>query len=189
MRIAIVGSAGRRSDAQHVSKQLYTSMVLDAKNQINEFWKSRLDRSVDLVSGGAAFADHIAVSLYLMDSAHSLTLYLPAPWEAESGVYKFKDTREGSLANYYHRVFSEKICGSRRRTLEGIQKAADKGAVLNTDHPGFYKRNIQVGKVDALIAYTFSHTGKPKPGGTEHCWNNSPAPIKIHRNLFELMEK
>lgn len=191
MKIAIVGSAGRKSDTQHVSRPLYEAMIYDAKATVQQI---AMDERIDLVSGGAAFADHVAVSLFLMGVANSLTLYLPAPWRTDLDFPKYDEkAREGSLSNYYHRQFSLALTRGKSfsATREGIQKAVTKGAVLNTDHLGYYKRNLQVGKVDALICYHFGGDGTAprKPSGSRHCWDNSNATIKLYRPLEELMSK
>lgn len=187
MFIAIVGSAGRRSDAQYMSRTLYERIVRDCEQQINQLSKSE---EIHLISGGAALADHVAISLYLMDFVDSLTLYLPARWSSVD--CKYHTSQDGNVANYYHQQFSRAICGNASRTLQGIQKAIDKGAAIDTSNLGFLNRNKAIAaNCDAAIAYTFYNGKEPKPkSGTRHTWDRIPdSKIKIHRNLFELIEK
>jgi len=85
MKIAIIGTAGRKEDGAKLSKDVYHKMVADAQHQIAGLIKGGMPLKyyqaadpkplyahvsptpINLVSGGAAWADHIAVSLYLMD--------------------------------------------------------------------------------------------------------------------------
>lgn len=66
--LAIIGTAGRGTDAAKLSGPLYDAMyrrTLDAMKA----WGVR-----DLVSGGAAWADHLAVRAFLEGEAGSLRL-------------------------------------------------------------------------------------------------------------------
>jgi hypothetical protein len=187
MRIAIIGSAGRGPDGPKMSRELYFKMVEDARKEVLllAYPPNRTDDlavPIHLVSGGAAWADHIVVSLYLMDLADSLTLYLPC--EFLEVFLQYTDT--GRIVQYHHSRFGEKMDGDSLSTCRGIQKAIDKGASIQA-YCGFKARNLEVGKVDAIIAYTWGEGTRPKPGGTKHTWDNSPAPIKIHRPLGELV--
>ena len=71
-----------------------------------------------LVSGGAAWADHVAVTLALdgtVDPA-ALTLHLPAAFE--DGRFD-ADTRDGGTANHYHRLFYA------RSGIDGLAEIAE----------------------------------------------------------------
>ena len=192
MRIAIVGTAGRKEDGPKLSKELYFRMVRDAHQQLFQI-EYQLDKDFvfdlfHLVSGGAGWSDHIAVSLYLMDIADNLTLYFPCKWDQKDRVF-FLDNEPksyhspSSTANYYHKLFSEKMG---RSSLDGIQRAIDKGAVYHEIQGGFLARNLLVGKVDALLCYGFSPGDRPTTSGSSHCWNNSSARIKIYREIGKL---
>lgn len=62
--VAIVGSAGRGDDGNKLTKDLFDKMSATAEEIIvSAFWLNPAD--VVLVSGGAAFADHVAVRLFL----------------------------------------------------------------------------------------------------------------------------
>jgi len=196
MRIAIVGTAGRKEDGPKLSKELYFKMVNDAWSLLIDLQEEHIrdkpsgyEYNLDLVSGGAAWSDHCAISLYLMDQvADSLTLYFPCKWDQKDRVF-FLDNEPksyhspSSTANYYHKLFSEKMG---RSSLDGIQRAIDKGAVYHEIQGGFLARNLLVGKVDALLCYGFSPGDRPTTSGSSHCWNNSSARIKIYREIGEL---
>ena len=118
-----------------------------------------------LVSGGAAWADHIAVELYLKGLAPNLTLYLPCSFEngkyKDTGVFDFK-TNPGGTLNYYHSLFSKKIG---RNSLDDISRAIQKGAKIEIKE-GFFARNSSVAKSDCLLAFTFGDGPDVKPGGS-----------------------
>jgi len=202
MKIAIIGTAGRKDDGPRMSRELYEKMTEDASGQVATIMLNcacdghnphiPLEGGLHLISGGAAWADHIAVSLYLMDLADSLTLYFPCYWHVNgfdhcwktpSRTGHFSANRSATITIALHRQFSERVG---HNTQHDIQKAIDKGAAYHEITGGFHARNLLVGKVDALVAYTWADGDTPKPGGTKHAWDNSPAPIKIHRSLSEL---
>ncbi len=59
VRVAIIGTAGR--GVATMTKQLFDSMVIEAKSVINSLALTE----VELISGGAAWSDHVAVALFL----------------------------------------------------------------------------------------------------------------------------
>ena len=65
--------------------------------------------SAHLVSGGAAWSDHVAVELFLSDEYDGLTLHMPCKWirkeHYDNGSYSWQ-TNPGKLANSCHRKFS-----------------------------------------------------------------------------------
>jgi len=73
--IGIIGTAGRKEDGAKMSKELYGKMYRKADAYISNLGLE--PRDITLVSGGAAYSDHIAVSLYLDNKADNLTLHLP----------------------------------------------------------------------------------------------------------------
>jgi len=177
MKISIIGTAGRGDAQVRMTRDLYFRMVRNAQYQLSE-----LNRGAPhLVSGGAAIADHIAVSLFLMKSAPHLTLYFPCKWSNKSNM--FLGNKVADTANYYHRLFSQKMG---KNTLLGIQEAIDTGATYHEVMGGFHARNLEVGKADIILAYTWGEGKVPADGGTKHCWDHSSAPIKIHIPLSSL---
>lgn len=182
MKLAIIGTAGRKDDAPRMSRDLYAWMYRQCLDYLEAH------EITELVSGGAAWVDHLAVSLFLGGEVNALTLHLPAPYTGT----QYMETRDGGVTNYWHRKFSDKV---RANTLLSIGKAEDKGARLVVHQGGFKDRNLAVGKADALLAFTFgtqdwlgegrearlsAASAGLKPGGTSHCWNNSRAAWKDH---------
>lgn len=164
MKIAIIGTAGRDAN-RHYTRTLWDQMLEDAR--------SRIPEDTHLVSGGAAWADHLAVALFLEGHASALTLHLPAPLDTEEGFLgPFKSA--GSTADFYHRRFSQVI---HEDTLGQIIRAArmdDFDATIEPEGPGYsamFKRNAKVAAdAQGVLAYTWG-LGDVADGGTKHTWD------------------
>jgi hypothetical protein len=167
---AIVGTAGRKEDGKKLSRQHFEAMMLIASGLLEQINESNYPIS-HLVSGGAAWADHVAVRLFLDKKAPHLRLFLPDLWDNGS----YHDTGEkdpyknpGGTANYYHGLF-QKATGI--NSLSDIQIAQAHGAELidrnRQGKPlGFHARNALVAKSDFILACTFGDKNMLKDGGT-----------------------
>jgi hypothetical protein len=161
----IIGTAGR-DKAKPMTPALWRWMVNDAIE--------RLDRSheVHLVSGGAAWADHLAVWLFLDGLATGLTLHLPAPFDGTRFIGP--QDSSASAANYYHREFSRVIGLD---SLAMLDQAIEGGALITQEpssngYQGMIRRNAKVARdATTLIAYTFGRNKKPDNGGTADTWS------------------
>jgi hypothetical protein len=191
--MGIIGTAGRRDDGQRMNQQLWENMLAHAIQAV-ESWEPDT-----LVSGGAAWADHIAVELYRAGLVKNLRLYLPAPFKDSKFVAPNDFKHPGSIANYYHRTMSRTLRGS---TLRELQLAIDAGAEVQVI-PGFKSRNTYVANdSDYLLAFTFgTHSGLYTPahagyldhvaaglkdGGTADTWDKARSRLKEHKSLWEL---
>jgi hypothetical protein len=163
-RIAIIGTAGR-DKTKPMTRALWDWMVADAV--------ARVPVGSHLVSGGAAWADHLAVELYLRGHASRLALHLPAPF-----THKFEEAgggpSAGSISNYYHIRFSRTIS---RNTFADIVAAICGGAAVTMEplrrgHSGMFARNAKVAACEQLLAYTFASGIVPAEGGTKNTWNS-----------------
>jgi hypothetical protein len=117
-KIALIGSAGRKTDAKYVNADRFNWMINNFKETLVEHKvlndKNNIDwNHIHLISGGAAFADHVAVVLAI-ETGCELTLCLPSEWDPVNN--QFKDTgikdwikNPGGTSNYYHKEFSKKI--------------------------------------------------------------------------------
>ena len=182
--MGICGTAGRRDDAKRLSKNHFEAMYECAHLMLEQFKES--DYGVDtLVSGGAAWADHVAVKMFLNKEVPRLKLFLPCPFLAEARQYDPTPLTEkevlekrstGEICNALHAKFSQKVgFGS----LNEILLAMQQGAEIITCK-GFYPRNGCVAQSDILLAMTFGDhewvkdgghmdkNGKYKLGGTAH---------------------
>jgi len=98
MKIAVIGTAGRNEDGQKLSKEKFFEMVALVS-------KLKDAKEATLVSGGAAWADHIAVVVFLLGNCKSLSLHLPCAWDvlreqyADTGEFDWR-TNPGGTANH-----------------------------------------------------------------------------------------
>lgn len=168
MTLGIIGTAGRGTDADRLTKDTLILMFGVAQSF------ATLLRADRVVSGGAAWADSIAVSLYLRGVVPNLTLHLPASFhpfcEGSFGSGAFAETDAGRTANRYH---------NRATAVHGldgpgeIREAIAKGAQVTTEEGSgmapFFIRNAKVAAdADAMLAFTYGVRGQPalKDGGT-----------------------
>lgn len=166
--LAIIGTAGRNEDGDKLTKEHYDYMYQVAKTH----------NTNKVVSGGAPWADHIAVRLFLRNCVEKLILYLP--FEFTDG--KFTD----EYFNGLHRNFSKKC---EIDSLNEIKLAIDKGCKViygnkTTDRTkAFHARNTLIAeKCTEMIAFTFNDGDIPKVGGTLDTWNKANCE-KIHYPL------
>lgn len=162
-KIAIIGTAGR-DKSKPMDAKLWRWMVADAIKHIK--------KGSHLVSGGAAWADHLAVHLFLIGHAGELTLHLPAP--IRNGWFEGPYKSAASAANYYHGMFSAVIG---KHSIGEIELAADMPMCHGTVEPvaagygAMFNRNAKVAKADGMLAYTFGIGDVPADGGTKDTWD------------------
>lgn len=189
--LAVIGTAGRGTDAAKLSRPLYDAMYRRTLDAMKE-WGVR-----GLVSGGAAWADHLAVRAYLDEEAEQLRLFLPA--RLAQGRFAGPPADAARTANHYHDEFS-RIVGI--DTLAQIDEAVRRGAVVSF-HAGFKTRNLEVAAAASqVLAFTFGAGREPaavveadeafgsafdaglKDGGTAHTWAQAwRAEAKLHVDL------
>jgi hypothetical protein len=121
---------------------------------------------VTLVSGGAAFGDHVAVILFLSRGYGGLNLFLPCPWlptsavptevkedeniqshltsEGKSRKFGFSDTADGKRS---HQNFGRML---KVDTIYDIELARQRGATI-TCRSSFSARNDDVAKSNAIL--------------------------------------
>ena len=178
MRIAIIGTAGR-DKTMPMTLKLWQWMVSDARR--------RTSADDHLISGGAAWADHLAVVMFLQRHVKGLTLHMPAPFD---GRFIGPSSSAASAANYYHDRFSQLVGVD---TLDQIAVAA---SMENCDgtfeseragYSGMFARNNKVASgCDKMLAYTFGTGDTPADGGTRDTWDKCRGErvhIPLPRNL------
>lgn len=176
--VAVIGTAGR--DTYNIyNKELYDKMVNVVKHIIKDL------TDVVLISGGAAWADHIAVKLYLEGYVSRLILHLPCEYSNNQYIDNGKSAwyeNPGRTSNTYHKKFSQ-IIGedSFQQITEAIKKGAEVGI-----HKGFHARNLLVAKCDHMVALTWNLGNEPSDGGTAHTWKNCSSKSKYHISLSTL---
>lgn len=178
-RVAIIGTAGRTLQ-DRLTRLLYQRMVETTRELI-------LSEDV-VVSGGAAWADHVAVTLFLTGKCQGLELYLPCEWDKTQYVdngHNHWAKNPGRLANQYHRAFSKAVGID---SLEQIARAIESGATIHV-HSGFHARNTLVATTcDKMIALTWASDGTEIVGGTKDTWDKCKltSADKKHICLLEL---
>lgn len=145
MILGIIGTAGRKQAQNLMTPFYYNNMITVAKDIMKKH------NITTLVSGGAAFSDHVAVSLYLKGVANNLYLMLPEAYDIESR--SFTKGHYGNITNSLHHIFSEK-CNV--NSLADIATAIKNGAIIaGNDTPGFLKRNTWIAqKATHVLAFT-----------------------------------
>ena len=195
--VAIVGTAGRGVDRNKMTRKLFDKMIDYALAVIERVFKLRTT-DVTLVSGGAAGADHVAVALWLRQPSAfaNLHLFLPCalvPRATESHSPRALDTgssdwrsNPGRVMNSLHIAFASRTgCDS----LRDLALAQARGAVVDSSHHGFHRRNSAVAKADYLIAFTWSESDStPKDGGTLDTWKKCRG-RKLHVRLSLLKDE
>lgn len=186
IKIAIIGTAGRKEDGAKMTKEIYEKMIYAVRYIIISHFGLDISK-VTLVSGGAAWADHIAVNLYNYGYVKDLILHLPCEWN--NGKYLDTGSRDwrvnpGKTSNYYHEQFSGKVGVN---TLNEIENAKVKGCKLIMDSKGFHNRNNEVSKASYMIALTWGEGSEPKDGGTLHTWKLCNG-NKIHLPLSQVAQ-
>lgn len=171
--LAVIGTAGRDKD-QPMTAQLWRSMVDDARRRVSQ------KPALTVVSGGAAWADHLAVRLFLDGAVPNLVLHLPAP--LENGRFSGPQQSSASAANYYHSMFSRVAGIDSLAELQGLVRAAASGdprirITVEDAAPGYasmFARNRKVAEAcNAVLAYTWG--GEVADGGTSNTWKQCNA--------------
>ena len=176
--IAIIGTAGR-DKTKPMTKALWGAMQRDALG--------RVPKGAHVCSGGAAWADHLAVFLFLYGHADRITLHLPAPLNDTQFLGQFGTA--GGAANYYHGLFSRAID---RDTLADVIECARAEKCDGTFEPAgsgmsaMFQRNQKVAQCGSMIAYTWGEGDLPADGGTRHTWDRCRG-TKVHVPLGSLI--
>lgn len=182
MRLAIIGTAGRDRD-KPMNAHLWDAMCDDLQQ--------RLLGNEHLISGGAAWADHLAVHAYHSGWVKELTLFLPAPLGPDGFIGPTRSA--ASAANYYHQRFSQAT--GRRSYEELCALAGSHGATLHAELPApgysaMFARNKKVAQAaNGVIAYTFGHGDSPADGGTLNTWQQIRGTEKVHVDLSALLAR
>ena len=190
IKLSIIGSAGRKNDIKYVKPEHLYIIIKNVKNLIEN--KLDLDpTNVHLVSGGAAWVDHIAVRLYLEGYVKKLTIYSPCKW----GNGKYHENGEhrdnpGRSANFYHGQFIDIMRTVDRNfdSMKDIYIATRRGAVFDDSSHGFKNRNIRVASSDILLAFTYEPSSKfvkKYYGGTVDTYRKCKK-LKYHYNILDL---
>jgi DNA helicase-2/ATP-dependent DNA helicase PcrA len=180
-RVAIIGTAGRdKARATDMNADLWLKMLADAREHVTP--------SDVLVSGGAAWADHLAVELFLEGRVAGLKLHLPAPLNA-SGRFEGGYGTSGGAANYYHDRFRQAtgIDSLARLVQATAQGASFTEEPLANGYAAMAARNRKVAQeCNSLLAYTWGPADVPEDGGTRQTWDLAQHAARLHVRLEDL---
>jgi len=169
-RLAIIGTAGRGRDQTILEYDHYRKMV-DAVHALVDR-KLRLKfENLELVSGGAAWSDHLVVTLVVnkVVKPSQVHLYLPAVLTADgfTGDGEWA-ARIAGVANHYHSKFSEQL---KDNSIAQLNQVIADGAHCEVITSGFKTRNSKVAKFAGesnghLLAFTFGSEMSYQPEWT-----------------------
>jgi hypothetical protein len=160
IRVGIIGTAGRKEDQNRLNGEKWRQMKEKVEEIIIALFGDIKKTSIQFVSGGAAYADFIAVVL-AEKYEKPLILHLPCSFNK-----KFIGGKTGETVNWYHYLFSKKITKFEGKSLMLMDKVIKRGAKVTVSN-GFFARNSLVAQdSDYLIALTFGNGPKLKDGGT-----------------------
>jgi hypothetical protein len=213
VRVAIIGTAGRSPGVKPaLDAALFARMCDEAVRIITVVFGLGDWRRICLVSGGAAWADHVAVELCRRYKTQGATgiLHLPCPLERTSPAgaggagARFVDTKSsrwhlnpGRTANRYHAAFTWAM------SYDTIaQLLSTDNVVLDTTSRGFHARNNRIAEAQYMIAFCHVAGGSvatteaavaPPKGGTLDTWQkfgrcHDRAALRAARVLVSLAE-
>lgn len=179
-----------------MSRELFEMMKSKAESVIMNDWRLRRN-DVVLVSGGAPWADHVAVRLFtesvcVADEPYAgLQLHLPCELTEAGNKTRAVDNGDwnwsvnpGRTVNAGHHTFSTAMGTN---TLAELVVAKSLGATFSASK-GFHARNALVAKSNYVIAFTWGESSV-KDGGTLHTWNLARTPNKKHVPLHTLVPR
>jgi len=164
--LGICGTAGRKQDGNRLTRNHFEAMYMVANGLVEQINESNYPLTT-AISGGAAWADFLAVKLFLDHKIGGLKLFLPAEWD-DGKFYDNgqKEHNDGGICNYYHLQFQRK---TGINSLSQMQIAKHEGAEFVIVNRGFFARNALIAKhSDFLLAITFGNGPEVKAGGTSH---------------------
>lgn len=206
-KLAIIGTAGRGSEDSILTHEHYTRMLKLATKVLSDICLGDPSK-VRIYSGGAAWADHIAVTMtqLCMIPYENLTLFTPVPFEGFEFSGIGSSERTSNTMNHYHRKFSHK---TGHRSLSEIAHVLERGSHIHVGNGNFFERNTKVaqsvGTDGTLLAFTFGspHSSQLpmtmkeyspytsadvaglKKGGTSDTWDRAVC-RKLHARLGAL---
>lgn len=143
--LAVIGTAGRGEDSRKLNIFHWKRM----RDSVEKVFQ--LEGCEKIVSGGAAWADHIGAT-YAACNGIPLRIWMPE---------KKKDLE---IAKYYHKKFGKVI---KNDTWKFYERDNIEGRFEIHYYGGFKDRNTLVAnEADVWLAMTFGHREKVKDGGT-----------------------
>ena len=179
--VSICGSAGRNGSHTRITLALFNKLynvfndsIFKLHNDIKSMYNT--EHKITLMSGGAAFVDHIAVRIYLNNlDRYKLHLALPC----NITVNGFTGNKVAETASYYHDLFRKQTSIN---SVSEIIQAIQKGATFSI-HNGFKERNTVIANCNYILA---SSWGPNPTGGTKNTYDKCQTVQKFYINLDTL---
>ena len=198
LSVAIVGTSFRTAhDSDRFYPTLFLQMVVEAARRIELLLKERPGLSwgdIELVSGGQAGADHVAVRLFTERQFHSLKLFLPCEFDDHTGRFRDPSTYRplpgkdsyAQTCNILHEAFSKQM-GATCNSFKDLQNVARMRTVTMQSCSGFYQRNLCLARhCDVVIAFSWMRRAS-SPGTADVCNKARELHVPVvHVDLAEL---
>lgn len=206
MYVSIIGTCGavRSTDRNRLTKPIFQLMVEKAKSVLFETWIQNWDlysvekNPIILISGGAAWADHVTVQVFLdwIKEQKPVKLEIHVPHTVNTETVQFVEgsrngfSNPGKSANQSFAYFSSQM--GRNMIQDFITLQTIPQCTIYTHYTGFKHRDRVVAKKsDRMLALTWGDsTSEPKEGSgtafTWSCFNPSEKSYKIHIPLSTL---
>jgi len=176
MRLAIIGSTGRSTvDHQQWNENTFEAAIASIQYLLEQVWKISPEH-VTLVSGGSAWAQHVAVGLFLRQHIAAsivegdplpsvsisdvpvfagLELHFPCGWDGRTGKFS-EETWQGRQLNLRHDVCSSSLHHSTHLDLRSVRAFPGCRFIV---HPGkFQTRNHSlVSTCTHLVSFQWDH--------------------------------
>jgi hypothetical protein len=165
--VSIIGSAARNADFEKVTQQLFELMVEDAKQRLSRIAPSK---KITLFSGGATFADHVAVVLYLTGNYAGLILYLPRG--QREGLHPSNPATAESSASLSGSVQGTISFTPKRRKVDTSTASADAKVRCSTFRPR-----------------PTSAAAAPTTGGQHVPFGDGARAVELHERLMLVIER
>lgn len=213
--VSIIGTDGNGEDAPKMNAEVYKAMCIEAMCVITKEWKLSPD-SVQLVGGGSAWSNHVAVDLFL--NSHGaivdpnsdvkanpvipfagLMICLPCQFSMFTDDYV--DARAVWLRRL-HVEFANKL--GRLYPLASfndmrLARELYNATIVESDSheiSGFRKRNAQVAQSKYVLSFAWcddpSQPTRPTSGSAKETWDlagaREPSAIRKHVSLTALMQ-
>lgn len=171
--IAVIGTAGRDKSIQ-MSPRHWDFMCNTLADELKP--------GDTLVSGGAAWADHVAVWAFGTGLVKELTLHLPAEFNNAGFVGDYGSS--GNACNYYHELFS-RVMGF--NSIGHIRQALSHQGVFMSEQPyakGYAamatRNRLVADDCTHMVAFTFGEGNIPADGGTKMTWDMAASKERCH---------
>lgn len=208
IRIAIIGSMGsaKHGDKALYTKELWLAMVEKAKSYLFQAWIQdwTLVEKVTLISGGSAFADHVAVEVFKHwkeeNKPVELQLFLTTPFdktysqfdESEELASNNQYMNRGKHTNRSFDYFSKVMERDMIKDFAFVQNMYPNEVHFRLSERGFKDRDRMIARTCShMLAFTFQEGPAPKPGGgTAYTWSQCfvHSSLKHHVSLLTLQQ-